>query len=184
MNKKGFALVETVVAVVSIVVIAIPLYVITKNVLNAYDTRVSYDAVENLYDLNSVKVFLYKNYDVNILCDLIDDTSAKNTIIPLYQQTHDKITNNIYKEYSEDKEVFESLMRSMGIDLLLFTSYNDILTKYPENDIVKKTKEDKDLENYIKYISKDYTKNQYMYRLIARFNNGNYSSINMYRLSY
>lgn len=182
--NKGFTLIETVICVVTITIIAVPLYVLTRNVLNAYNTRNSYDTVENLYDLNSVKVFLYKNYDVNILCDLIDDNSAKNTIIPLYQISNTKVTNNIYKNFSEDKEVFESLMRSMGIELLLFTSYNDILDKYPENDIVKKTKEDKELENYIKYISKDYTKNQYMYRLIARFNNGNYSSINMYRLKY
>lgn len=179
MNKKGFALIETVVAVVSIVAMSIPLYVLTKNVINTYNLRKSYDNVEDLYDLNAIKTFLYKNYDVNILCDLIDNNNSDiSTVLPLYQKNG---YNNIYTTESNDKTIFEILVNEMGIDTLLFTSYNNMLID-TTNKFVSQTLEDEHLVTYIDYLGKDTTTNKYLYRLIAKFDDGKYASINMYRV--
>lgn len=184
MNNKGFSLIETVVAVSSIFIISIPLYVLTNNILSNYNETKSYDLVDDIYALNNIKVFLYTNYNVNNLCNCIDkgEGVCNTSIIPLYQFNG---SNNLYTENNTTKKKFEKLMDQMEIDTLIFTSYNDILNH--NNSIVEKTKEkDTDLTKYIEYISNEKASEDLkIYRLIAKFkdSNGNvrFASINMYK---
>ena len=131
--------------------------------------RSSYDSVNHLYDLNTIKIFLYRNGDVNILCDKVDEDKDK-TIFSIYQLdfgNNDK--NNIYMD----------LKNQMKIKKLFFTHFNINLTA--NNRINNLIKKDTKLYNYLNYLNKDQTVNKYLYRLVAEFEDGNFASINMYR---
>ncbi len=167
MNNKGFVFVESIVVSVCILVITIPLYILTLNTLSSFKVRSSYDSVNHLYDLNTIKIFLYRNGDVNILCDKVD---KDKTILSIYQLSfgsNDK--NNVYM----------GLKNQMKIKKLFFTHFNiNLAANNKINNLIKK---DTKLYNYLNYLNKDQTVNKYLYRLVAEFEDGNFASINMYR---
>ncbi len=175
-NKKGFVFIESVIVTVIIFIASIPTYVLTKNIAMTFEKRATYDAADHLYDLNAIKVFLYRNYDVNELCDYIDNPSNE-VIKVLYQKEYvpaDFITD------SDVKQTFTNLIDNMNIKKLFFTDYDIDLES--TGLIISKVNRDTYLRKYIEYLQKDKKGNKYLYRLVAEFEDGEFASINMYRL--
>ena len=182
-NKKGFVFIESVIVTVIIFIASIPTYVLTKNVATTFEKRATYDAADHLYDLNAIKVFLYRNYDVNNLCNYIDDTTGtynKNNeaMVILYQNKNYVFPNFLNDE--DKKSTFVSLMNNMKIKKLFFTNYDINLDN--TGSTISKVNKDTNLRKYIEYLQKDKKGNTYLYRLVAEFEDGEFASINMYRL--
>lgn len=181
--KKGFMLIEVVIVVSVIFTISIALYISTQNIMSKSNQIQKYDSTENLYSLNTIKVFLYQNYNVNSLCDFVLDPNTNgHKTFPLVNRTTSKDIYNIDFKDEEILKKFKSLMKEMNIKTLLFTNYSGILNG--NDNTTNKIKEDLNLYDYINYLENNLDKtNQMIFLLIAEFKDGTFAAINMYRTS-
>lgn len=194
MNKKGFAMIEVVISVALIFVTSLILYVTVQAVSQNSKQLSKYDSVENIYNLNTIKVFLYNHYDVNVLCDYVYNDNQSGVVLPLISNTNDSAILNLKFVNDESNKMFQKIIEDMKIKTLLFTNYSNVLGDYDikkcndvsedsvYNSTCKLIKEDTNMKKYIDYIDTSIT-DELVYLLIAEFQDGTFASINMYKVS-
>ena len=195
-KKNGFVMLEAIIVSVMIFLLFIAIYIPSVNIIYKYKIFEKYDTVDDLYALNSIKVFLYQNYNVNRLCNYAyNKNTNENKIIPLavinYTNTNPTVTtNNLYSDptdinYSEkNKTIFTKMLIDLKVKYLIFTTYDDMIDENnSDKNILYQIKNNVGLLNYITFLEKkDTNTKKNLYRLIAVFENDTYASINMYKL--
>ena len=170
MKKNGFILSESLVMTTVIIFILIVCYYPFSDSIDNNTIYNSYDNIEDIYKLNNVRMYIYKYIGVN---NIINADAGK--IISI---------NNISFAESVDENIkynYISLLDASNIEIIYITNYN--LT---ESDINSKTFS-YDLKEYLKYINNATTLNsegeklENTYRLVAKFYNGTYSNIKIWK---
>ncbi|MBE6153726.1 MAG: hypothetical protein E7166_05840 [Firmicutes bacterium] len=183
MNKSGFSIVEIIIVTVIVFISSVGLYVTVTQVLAHSEQISKYDSAKNVYNLNTIKVFLYKNYDVNKLCNYVyDEEKGEYKTFPILNITSGKEIYNLDID-AEKLKMFKSITNDMNIKTLIFAEYSNILSG--TDSTTTKIKSDAGLYKYINYILDKNPKNsddKLLYLLIAEFNDNTYASINMYKV--
>ena len=172
--KKGFIMIEVIIIITTVFIITGVLYLSIQNLLSLSNKTKEYDYVENLYNLNSLKVFLYNNTDVNTL---VNNTDVDN-IYNLIKTNKNFSTNNYELKFTLDENTnsFTYMLKDMEIiNLFISKKSSDIIN----NSLIS---DDNKLKRYLKYLNMD-TNNSGIYLLIAEFSDNTYASINMYEVS-
>ena len=152
-NSKAFALVETLIVSTIIATILMYVFIQFNKVESKYDESFTYNDVDNLYKLDSIKEYV-NSIDATLIIDKINDDD-----IIIMDKNDDNYTNIEYLDNQID------LLSNLDIKTL-------VLTKADINN-VDTSSLSKTLKNMIKKIDNKSDN----YRIIAEFNNGNLATI-------
>lgn len=170
MKDKGFILVETIIVSTIISVFLISTFTFTSMTIKKYEQRQKYDQIDSVYSLNSIKMFLYKYTDINSVLDKLDNFVT-------IELTDNDIKDNFIEiiDKSEGIDFYNDLKNEIGLTNLYLSQYANINIDN-NNDL--------QFEDYIKTIDigDSNISNKTDYRLIGKFKNNNYATINIYRV--
>ena len=152
-NSKGFALVETLIVSTIIATILMYVFIQFNKVESKYDESFTYNDVDDLYKLDSIKEYI-NSIDATLIIDKINDDD-----IIIMDKSDDTYTNIEYLDNQVD------LLNNLDIKTL-------VLTKADINN-VDISNLSKTLKNMIKKIDNKSDN----YRIIAEFNNGECATI-------
>lgn len=174
MGEKGFVLMETLAICSVIIVLLTVCYYPFSSAIYNNERYEKYDTIENIYKLNNVRQYIYKYIRVN---NILADNDDKK-IIPIY--------NHLTIEDNKIIENYHNLLNVLGIKTLYLVNYN-----LSGTDIDNVSSLSYEFKEYLKYINNSVAEVQNedgttreiknTYRLVARFNDGTYSNIKIWR---
>lgn len=192
LNKKGFALVETLIVSVIVMVIFSILYTNFFPMMGEYERREDYDDIDSVYKSYLIKTFLeaskYNGLDFK---SFLDQTSNDGYHAKIFESKFDEENGNVQKdtEYcgalvpnndATQLEYCRNLFYETGVKKVYITKYNLSLLKKnlkegnaTTNDLDSSTK---DYIDTLPYYSKDENNNGYSYRIIVEY--AKYTNIN------
>ena len=153
MNNKGFLLAESLIVSTFVLTVLIFLFVQFRNIMNTNKRSYIYNSVEDIYSLGSIGDYFKTTKKTN---DLKNITGAKTYIYG----------NGVNNDICDDS--CRNLAEAADIEYIIYTD-SDIATIKKENDLPQ------DLKEFVKRVSTD--KVEGLGRLIAKFNNGHFSTI-------
>ena len=155
-NSKGFALVETLIVSTIIATILMYVFIQFNKVESKYDESFTYNDVDDLYKLDSIKEYI-NSLDSNSIFNI--ESKINDDDIIIMDKSDDTYTNIEYLDNQVD------LLNNLDIKTL-------VLTKADINN-VDISNLSKTLKNMIKKIDNKSDN----YRIIAEFNNGECATI-------
>lgn len=145
LNRRGFALVETLIVSAFVMGIFTLLYTNYYPLIGEYEKRENYDNIDMVYKTDAIKKFINKNRT----------TSLSVSDIPYYKDSDSFCSN-----FSNNKDQCIGMWQALKVKSILFTDYN--LTS--QKSVIKnRTDISNGLKEYVDY-SPNYSKNQYQYR--------------------
>ena len=115
-NKKGFAMVETIVVMVMVTIILLRVFSSFANTLSREKTRVYYDDTAYIFKLYAIADFLKVN---NINPEKLTQLADENYIVPIGIATDKLFENMSDDEIRKFKVGFTDLTESYGLEHLL-----------------------------------------------------------------
>ena len=155
-NSKGFALVETLIVSTIIATILMYVFIQFNKVESKYDEAFTYNDVDDLYKLDSIKGYI-NSLDNSIITNITTKIDSDDIII--MDKNEDTYTNIEYLDNQND------LLSNLDIKTL-------VLTKADINN-VDTSNLSKTLKNMIKKIDNKSDN----YRIMAEFSNGDCATI-------
>lgn len=187
LNKKGFALVETLIVSVVVMTIFTILYTNFYPMMGEYSKRENYDDIDSIYNTYLIKTLLENSKSKGFEFAAMKNNIDSNVINRIFHADFDKDSINSFKK---DTEYCKNLtpniegenLTNYCINLLFETkAINVYLTKYNLTPLKKNISE---IENNINNIMDEYTKdyidtlpyyskvensNGYTYRIIVEY---------------
>ena len=168
MNNKGFSILESLVATSVIIILFIALYTYIVQIIDNYNARNKYDLVENTYKLNTIRTYIYAYGNVN---DIIYDDVGNN-------RNSVSIKNLNFNNTDQYNDIYGEMLEDMGIEKIYF-----VYSEYDSNGQIDTSKiniSDNNLYKYVMYVGNKY---RYKYRIVAKFENEEYSQIKLWKVS-
>lgn len=192
LNKKGFALVETLIVSVIVMAIFSILYTNFFPMMGEYERREGYDDIDSIYKSYLIKTFLetseYNGVDFKNRLDQTNN-SAQGYYVKIFESTFGDGSVQKDTQYCEalvlnndEKQLgyCRNLFYETGVKKVYITKYNLSLLKGnlkkgvdPQNDLDSSTK---DYIDTLPYYSKVENNNGYSYRIIVEY--AKYTNIN------
>lgn len=172
MNNKGFALIESVVLTTIIMLFLILSYNFITRIITMFEIRNKYNIAENVYKLNAIRTYIYTYGNIN---DIIENgANIRNYASLKNLNFNDNYTiNNEYKNMLTDMNVKKVYF--------LYTKYEaDGLSKIDNTAIYNISANDGQFKDYIEYTTNKY---RYPYRIVAEFNDGEYSQVKLWSIN-
>ena len=149
-NNKAFLLAESLIVTTFVLTVLIYLYAQFKNLMTEYKNSYRYNNVQDIYNLGAVGKFITKN-NINI---------NGNGII--YEKNESPLPD-------EDESLFKKMLNDMNIEYIIYEDSN--IDKVKE----RMSNYNPDMQDFIKKINTK--KIDGKGRLIAKFNNNNFTTI-------
>lgn len=178
LNKKGFALVETLIVSVIVMTLFTILYTNFYPMMGEYNRRENYDDVDSIYNTNLIRSFLeiskYDGYDFTNIKNNIDSDGTNK----IFHASFDEEANSLKKDstYCQNLAKDEKLIEYCQNLFFETKVVNLYLTEYNLSTIKKNIENNKDMDSYTKdyigtlsYYSKKENNNGYNYRIIVEY---------------
>lgn len=187
LNKKGFALVETLIVSVIVMVIFSILYTNFFPMMGEYERREGYDDIDSIYKSYLIKTFLETSeYNGVNFKSFLDQTTNENKgyYVKIFEAELDKSTGIAKKDANwcgalvpnndeKQLEYCRNLFYETGVNKVYITKYNLSSLKQnlkkgadPQSDLDSSTK---DYIDTLPYYSKVENNNGYSYRIIVEY---------------
>lgn len=194
LNKKGFALVETLIVSVIVMVIFSILYTNFFPMMGEYERREGYDDIDSIYKSYLIKTFLETSeYNGVNFKSFLDQTTNENKgyYVKIFEAELDKSTGIAKKDANwcgalvpnndeKQLEYCRNLFYETGVNKVYITKYNLSSLKRNlkkgddhQSDLDSSTK---DYIDTLPYYSKVENNNGYSYRIIVEY--AKYTNIN------
>lgn len=167
LNRRGFALVETLIVSAFVMGIFTLLYTNYYPLIGEYEKRENYDNIDMVYKTDAIKKFINKNRK-----------SSTSELEPLYYQN----SSNFCKLWNNPDQCTE-MWKVLKVKSILLTQYT---IKNQKNSIKNKANISNGLKEYVEYLP-DYSTNKYNYkgRIIVEYeekiNDADSSSYTVYK---
>lgn len=178
-NNKGFLLIETLIVSTFITSTMIFLFIQFRRVNSTFNRTFSYNTVKSLYALSNINQFIMDNDYEGIMSRMASDENVSKLPYAILLDD-DGLCSEVY---ITNTDYCNKLVQILGIEELYITSedlslnnFLNNLDNYGDFDV-----ETKKFIRYIKYDEATTTDEMVKMRTIAKFKDGSYATLKLYR---